>query len=324
MELEERKQLITRNTAEVVGEDKLDEVLQQKELIAYCGYEPSGEIHMGHIVTVTKLMDLEKAGVHVKILLADWHAWLNKKGDWNFVNEQVALWKKGFLALGLKNPEIVLGSDFQRSMDYVDDLLKLTQAVTLNRSLRSMQQVARDIEHAHVSQVVYPLMQILDIKHLKVDIVQSGIEQRKIHMLGQEVFEEVLNYKKPVFVHTPLIPSLAGPDAGKMSSSDKTSFISIRDSKEDIKKKMNKAYCPQGDIKENPILMIAQLVIFPRLEGKTFVIDRPEKFGGKLEYANYAELEKAFADGLHPLDFKMAVAEYLAEIFSPVRTAFGM
>ncbi len=323
MDVEERKQLITQNTAEVIGEEKLDEVLQQKDLIAYCGYEPSGEIHMGHVVTVTKLIDLEKAGVHVKILLADWHAWLNKKGDWNFVNEQVALWKKGFTALGLKNPEIVLGSDFQRSMNYVDDLLKLTQAVTLNRALRSMQQVARDIEHAHVSQVVYPLMQILDIKHLNVDIVQSGIEQRKIHMLGQEVFEDVLHYKKPVFVHTPLIPSLAGPDAGKMSSSDKTSFISIRDTKDDIKKKLNKAYCPQGDIKENPILMITQLVIFPRLEGKAFVINRPEKFGGKLTFKTYSELETAYSEGLHPLDFKMAVADYLADIFTPVRTAFG-
>jgi tyrosyl-tRNA synthetase len=324
MNTDERIQLITRNTAEVIGEEQLPELLKKKNLITYCGYEPSGEIHLGHVVTVTKLMDLEQAGVHVKILFADWHAWLNKKGDWDFINEQVALWQKGFKALGLKNPEFVLGTNFQRDLKYVDELMTLAQSTTLQRSLRSMQQVARDIEHAHVSQVIYPLMQILDIKYLHVDIVQAGIEQRKIHMLGQEVLEDVLKYKKPVFVHTPLIPSLQGPQAGKMSSSDKNSLISIRDTAADLKKKINKAYCPEGETKENPVLMLAQLVIFPRLHGKAFVIDRPEKFGGKLEYHTYEALERAYTDGLHPADLKMGVAAYLEEIFAPVRKAFGL
>jgi len=322
MEKEERIRLITRNTAEVIGEEKLSELLEKKELHTYCGYETSGEIHIGHIVTVTKLMDLEKAGIKVKILFADWHTWLNQKGDWKFVKEQVAFWQKGFKALGLKNPEFILGTSFQRNMDYIDDLMKLTQSTTLNRALRSMQQVARDVEHAHVSQVIYPLMQILDIKYLALDIVQSGIEQRKIHMLGHEVFENVLNYKKPVYVHTPLIPSLKGPNAGKMSSSDKSSLLSIRDTAKDLKKKINKAYCPEKDIKENPILMMAQLIIFPRLEGKAFEINRPEKFGGKLEYHSYEALERAYADGLHPADLKMGVAQYLEDIFAPVRKAF--
>ena len=69
--------------------------------------------------------------------------------------------------------------------------------------------------------------------------------------------------------------------------------------------------------------MIAQLIIFPRLEG-TFLIERPEKFGGNLEYHSYEALERAFADGLHPLDLKTAVAKYLADIFQPVRKAFGL
>ena len=143
-------------------------------------------------------------------------------------------------------------------------------------------------------------------------------------MLGQEVFESVLNYKKPIYVHTPLIPSLQGPEAGKMSSSNKDSLISIRDTAEDIKKKLNKAYCPAGETKENPVLMIAQLLVFPRLEGKAFVIERPEKFGGRLEYHTYEALERAYADGLHPADLKGALASYLDDIFKPVRKAFGL
>ncbi len=320
---DERKELITRNATEVINKELLDEVINKKEPITYCGYETSGEVHLGHLVTITKLMDLEKAGFKVKVLFADWHTWLNQKGDWKWVEEQVKTWKQAFIASGLINPEFVLGTSFQRDLKYVDELFSLSQKTTLNRSLRSMQQVARDIEHAHVSQVLYPLMQILDIKYLEVDLVHSGIEQRKIHMLGQEVLDKELKYKKPVFVHTPLIPALQGPNAGKMSSSDNNTLISVRDTEESIKKKLGKAYCPEKDIKENPVLMIAQLVIFPRLVGKAFLIQRPEKFGGNLEYHSYEALEKAFADDLHPLDLKNAVAKYLTEILKPIREAFG-
>ena len=78
-------ELIKRNCAEIINEDKIEKFM--KKGVVYCGYEVSGEIHLGHLVTIIKLLDLQKAGIKVKILLADWHTWLNKKGDWDFVNK---------------------------------------------------------------------------------------------------------------------------------------------------------------------------------------------------------------------------------------------
>jgi tyrosyl-tRNA synthetase len=43
--------------------------------------EPNGPMHLGHFVTITKLLDLERAGFKVVILLADVHALLNRKGN---------------------------------------------------------------------------------------------------------------------------------------------------------------------------------------------------------------------------------------------------
>ena len=182
--MDKKLDLIIRNIAEILNENKLSSILKKKNPVAYCGYEPSGQIHLGHLVTITKLLDLQNAGFHVKVLLADWHAWLNKKGGWDFINEQVKLWKQGFKAAGLKNAEFVVGTSFQKKSEYLDDVMKMALSVTMNRALRSMQQVARDVENAKVSQVIYPLMQIADIKHLNIDLVQAGIEQRKIHALG--------------------------------------------------------------------------------------------------------------------------------------------
>jgi tyrosyl-tRNA synthetase len=82
MNSEERLELIERNTEEIVRKDELLNLLKKnKKPVVYCGYEPSGPLHLGHFVTILKLNDLERAGFEVKILLADVHAMLNKKGD---------------------------------------------------------------------------------------------------------------------------------------------------------------------------------------------------------------------------------------------------
>ena len=59
----EKMDLIKRNVQEIVTEEELTKLLESKENpSAYTGYEPSGKIHMGHVLTVNKLMDLQKAG----------------------------------------------------------------------------------------------------------------------------------------------------------------------------------------------------------------------------------------------------------------------
>ena len=96
---------------------------------------------------------------------------------------------------------------------------------TVNRGVRAMQQVARDIDNAKVSQVIYPLMQIEDVKKLGVNFVVAGTDQKKICMLGLDVGKEI-NLQDAVYLYTPLIPGLKGPGT-KMSSSILDSFISI-------------------------------------------------------------------------------------------------
>ncbi len=318
MNLKEKLDLIKRNTLEIINEEILLDLLNKKKKpVIYCGYETSGEIHLGHLVSMTKLLDLQNAGLKIKILFADWHTYLNQKGDWKFIESQMKKWEKGFKASGLKDVEFVKGSKIQRNLNYIDDVFALAVKNTLNRGLRSMQTVARDIENAKISQVIYPLMQIVDFKYLKVDGALGGIEQRKIHMLALESLKDI-EYKKPFLIHHELIPSLKGPEHGKMSSSVKESMISISDSDKEIKEKLNKAYCPEGIIEENPVLSIIKLIIFPRTA--KFIVERNEKFGGNLELNNYPELENAFSKKqIHPLDLKNSCFRYLSEILGKIR-----
>ena len=309
MNIEEKIELIKRNTTEIVNENKIKDFL--KKGVVYCGYECSGEIHLGHLVTIIKLLDLQKAGIKVKVLLADWHTWLNQKGDWDFVNKQLKQWEKGMKAVGLK-ADFVKGTSYQQKPDYIEDLLKMALKTTINRGVRAMQQVARDIDNAKVSQVIYPLMQIEDVKSLRTNFVVAGTDQRKIYMLGMDIGKEV-GIPEAVYLYTPIIPGLRGLGV-KMSSSVSNSFISIRDKKEDIVRKINKAYCRIGDVENNPVLSIMKLIVFP-------MFDKIEV--GEISFEDYRSLEKEFEAGkLHPVDLKNAIAEYLEKIISPIRKSW--
>ena len=318
MGLNKKLELIKRNTGEIITEEDLIELLKKKKNpVVYCGYEPSGPIHLGHFVTIIKLMGLEKAGFKVKILLADIHAMLNRKGDEETIKKEIELWKKTIKAIGI-NAEIILGSDFQFSKEYQFEVMKLSQHSTIKRGLRSMQEIARDIENATISQLWYPLMQVADIKYLKADVALGGMEQRKVHMVGKDL-KKFLDYDF-IVLHTPLITSLKGPGE-KMSKSVLGSGISVTDSYEEIKSTLKGAYCPEKEIKENPILQIAKLIIFPKFNA--IEIKRDKKFGGDLKIKNYEELEKIYSDGkLHPMDLKNAVGEYLEKIIAPIRKNF--
>ena len=312
----DRLGLIRRNAQEIVTEEELNELLKKKDAPrAYVGYEPSGKIHMGHVLTVNKLIDLQKAGFKITVLLADVHAYLNKKGTLEEVRKVADYNRRCFIALGLdeEKTDFIYGSDYQLGAEYMLNVLKLSRVVTLNRARRSMDEVGRAMDDPTVSQMVYPLMQAVDISMLEVDVAVGGIDQRKIHMLARENLK-TLGFETPVCIHTPI---LIGLDGTKMASS-KDNFISVDDTEEEIYRKFKKAFCKMGDVEENPILALFRYHIFPRYE--TVVIERSEKFGGNLIYSSYYEMESNFvAENVHPMDLKNSAAKYINEILDPVR-----
>lgn len=304
--------LAVRNTVEVVTEEELRGLLVKSGRKVYAGYEPSGEIHLGHLVTINKLIDLRDAGFEVIVLLADLHAFLNRKGTMEEVARLAAYNKKCFEGLGLTNITYVLGSDIQLSREYQLLVHELAQQITLNRATRSMDEVGRQMDNPTVSQMVYPIMQMADIAILGVDAAVGGIDQRKIHMLAREYLPGK-GYPSPVCLHVPI---LNGLDGKKMSSSQ-GNYISVADSEDAIRKKMKKAFCPP-EIEENPVLQVLKHHIFPRTGSLT--INRPEKFGGDRTLTSYEETEQVYAAGeIHPADLKNATTEALIQILAPVR-----
>ncbi len=312
----DRLELVIRNTEEVVTLEELRRIMEEKQHPrAYVGYETSGNIHLGHMLTANKLLDMQRAGFDVVVLLADLHAYLNEKGSLEEVRKTADYNKECFIALGLdpEKTEFVYGTEYQLRPEYVIKVLQMARSTTLNRARRSMDEVSRSAENPMVSQMIYPLMQAVDIADLRIDVAVGGMDQRKIHMLAREELPK-LGFPAPICIHTPLIPGL---DGKKMSSS-KGNNIAVDEEPEEIERKIMAAYCPAKVTEDNPITNIFKYHIFPRVE--TVTIKRPEKFGGDVTFTTYKELEDAFVNGsLHPMDLKKACAEQMIEILAPVR-----
>ena len=124
-----------------------------------------------------------------------------------------------------------------------------------------------------------------------------------------------------------LLPGLSQPvnssEPGKMSKSDSNSGIFVHNTDDEVRAKIKKAWCEQGNIENNPILEIAKHVVYHEFGDIT--IERPEKFGGNVNYNNYQELEKDFSQNkLSPADLKPAIAEYLVKIIAPIRDKLSL
>ncbi len=330
--VEERIELITRNAEEVISLDELNALLQEdKKFKSYVGFEPSGQVHLGWKIVTNKINDLTAAGFEVTVFLADWHAYINDKYNSNIdaIRTCGEYMKDCFIALGVdqSKTKFVYASELIDNKSYWEKVLRIAKNASLARIRRSMTIMGRKEDEADTdsSKFIYPSMQAADIFELDVDIAYGGIDQRKAHMLARDVAEK-LGWRKPIALHTPLLMSLTATDRmdmtdAKMSKSDPDSCLYIHDSPEEIKRKLKKAYCPEGVVEENPVIDICDYIIFSNQD--TFTIERPDKYGGDLVLTGARDLRDTFQDRLlHPLDLKNAVAKNIIELLKPVREYF--
>lgn len=338
MDINKKIELFKQVGEEIISEEDLKQLLETKKTpVAYDGFEPSGRIHIAQaVLRAININKVTSTGTKFKMLVADWHAWANKKmgGDLEKIQTVgkyfIEVWKA--CGMDLDNVEFIWVSDMVKDEAYWRKVMQVAINSTLNRIIRCGQIMGRkEAEVQQASQILYPCMQCADIFHLGIDICQLGMDQRKVNMLAREM-GPALGYWKPVIVShhmlmgltVPPATGLTGAERGielKMSKSKPETAVFMTDTEEDIKRKISKAYCPEKQVAENPIMEYCKYIIFERFPA--IKIERPEKFGGNLEITGYDELVKIYSEGkLHPMDLKTAVAKYVNELVEPVRKYF--
>ncbi|HYD03387.1 MAG TPA: tyrosine--tRNA ligase [Alphaproteobacteria bacterium] len=327
MDIDEKLRLIKRNTQEIITEEELKKLLEEKKHpVVYIGTSVTGRPHIGYFAWTQKLADLLKAGFKVKVLLADIHGALDNT-PWELLEKRYKYYEIVIPAMieamgaDLKNFEIVKGSDFQLDKQYMMDILKMSTLASVRDLNRAASEVVKQGDNPKLSGLIYPIMQALDEEYLGVDMQIGAIDQRKILVFAREFLPQI-GYRSRLELMIPFIRGLT--QEGKMSSSVKNSKIDLIDDEKTIKDKLKGAYCLEGD-PENGVLEFAETVIMTQKsdKGEEFVIERPEKWGGNLVFKTREDLRNAFVNKqLHPMDLKNGVAKEINLLLRPIRHKF--
>jgi len=339
MTTDERLNLIKQVGEEIIEEDELRKLLESgTELIAYDGFEPSGQIHIAQgILRAINVNKMIQAGVRFKMWVADWHAMANNKmgGDLEKIKTVgeyfIEVWRAS--GMDLSKVEFLWASNMAKNPDYWKLVVQVGKTNVLKRFIRTAEMMGREesLDKLTGANIIYSCMQVADIFMLKANITQLGMDQRKLNMLAREVGPQ-LGFWKPVVVSHHMLMGLGKPVSAtadklqktiemKMSKSKPDTAIFMTDTHEDIKRKIDKAYCAEGDVKENPVLEYYKYILFEKFP--QIVIERPQKFGGQVILNAYENLERLFSEKkIHPLDIKQKAVELLDTLLQPVRDHF--
>eukprot|EP01104_Vermistella_antarctica_P001122 TRINITY_DN11179_c0_g1_i1.p1 TRINITY_DN11179_c0_g1~~TRINITY_DN11179_c0_g1_i1.p1 ORF type:complete len:387 (-),score=136.36 TRINITY_DN11179_c0_g1_i1:55-1215(-) len=341
--LDERFTIARSIAEECVKDESLRTLLEKKPAFrAYDGFEPSGRMHIAQgVMKAINVNKLTSIGGTFVFWVADWFALLNNKmgGDLKKIKVvgqyMIEVWKAS--GMDMENVEFLWSSDEinSNSNEYWMQVMDIATRFSVTRVTRCSQIMGRGDDNLKAAQIMYPVMQCADIFHLKADICQLGMDQRKVNALALDYCDATKRRFKPVILSHHMLSGLKEGQE-KMSKSDPGSAIFMEDTVGEVNKKIKQAYCPpeviyhekkEGEAEnaiprfKNPCFDYLKHLVFPKF-GKC-EITRKEENGGNKTYENYEEMEADYLSGaLHPGDVKASLAKAINAMIAPVREHF--
>lgn len=323
---EEKIQLIKTIPVEFFQDEELKNLVEKKEnIICYDGFEPSGRMHIAQgLIRTINTNKLTKCGFNFKFWVADYFAKLNHKlgGDIKKIQKAGQLMIEIWKACGMNMEQVDFlwtSEEINKNSDkYWGLVMDISNKFNLNRIKKCTQIMGRnEKDDLSASQIFYPCMQCADIFYLGVDICSLGLDQRKVNMLAIEYCDKIKRKNKPIILSHPMLMALDGND--KMSKSNPDSAIFMDDQEFEVKKKINKAYCPENIIEKNPIIDYMEKIVF-ELEDNIII---PTKFNGNITVKDIQELKNLYQEGIiHPADIKPYLIQKINSYLEPVRNHF--
>lgn len=289
------KQFLTRAVENVYpSRDALEKALSGgKKLRVYVGIDPTGPtLHLGHVIWLRKLAEIQKLGHEVIMLIGDFTAMIGDPTDKMATRKQLtreevlANCKKykeqasRFLSFdGANAAQLLFNSEWLAKMSFAD-VIELAAHFTVQ------QMVERDMfekrieegKPVHLHEFFYPLMQGYDSVAMDVDLEIGGNDQTFNMLAGRTLQREIKNKEKAVLTLKLLVDS-----TGKKMGKTEGNIIMLTDSPEDMYGK---------------VMSWTDGMILPGFELCTDVSE-----------SEIADIRAAMADGENPMTFKRRLAQ---------------
>ena len=225
------EKLLTRGVANIYPtREALKKVLKSgKCLRIYNGIDPTGKLHLGHMVVLRKLRQFQDLGHEIIVLIGDFTATIGDPTDKNatrkaLTREQVLKNSKDYkkqiakiLDIKKENLKFVHNEEWINKLK-PKEMLELASQFTVARLLeRDMfQERIKAGKDIHVHEFIYPIFQAYDSLVMNVDLEIGGNDQTFNMLAGRTLMKKKKNKEK--FVLTTKL--LADPQGKKMGKTE--------------------------------------------------------------------------------------------------------
>ncbi len=235
-----------------------------KKKLVFSGVQPTGNLHLGNYLGALKNFVALQKEMNCIYCVVDLHAITTFQSP-NSLRQNVLETVASFIATGLNpNKSIIFN---QSSVSGHAELAWILNCVSrigwLNRMTQFKDKAGSDKEKASVGLYIYPNLMAADILLYKATHVPVGADQKQHLELSRDIaqkFNNDFNCKDFFPLPEPLIPKNVSrvmslrDGTKKMSKSEESDYsrINLRDSADEIIKKIKKAKSDTEQIPDNP------------------------------------------------------------------------
>lgn len=286
--------------------EKLQALLQKKQLRVYHGIDPTGStLHLGHTIPLRKLRQFQERGHKTILLIGTFTAQIGDptgkdKTRTPLSKEQIeshtATYKEQLSKiLDFDNPEnpteIAYNSTWLEKLTF-QEIIKLASTFTVQQMLeRDMfQQRMEKNKPIGLHEFLYPLMQGYDTVALDADIEIGGTDQT-FNMLAGRTLMKTLKKKEKFVITTPLLEDAKGKKIGKTEGN----IIGITDTPNDL---------------FGEVMALSDEAIIPTM-----------KLATDIEESEISTIEQDIENGGNPKDAKERLAQEIVTMYHSKKDA---
>jgi tyrosyl-tRNA synthetase len=232
-----------RGVKEIISHQEFIRMLQTgNPLRLKMGFDPSRpDIHLGHVVGLRKLRQLQELGHQVILIVGDWTAQIGDPSGQSatrpmLTHEEVvenaqSYLRQFFRVVDRDRTQVVWQSEWFGKFTLAD-VLRLTSKFTLAQFLERDDFAQRFKEHRPIAltELLYPLLQAYDSVAIQSDVEFGGSDQKFNLLVGRELQEMLGQRPQQCF----LMPILVGTDGVQKMSKSLGNYIGVEEPPNDM------------------------------------------------------------------------------------------
>ena len=233
---EDLESVITRGVSEIISREEFVRLLQSgKKLRLKMGFDPSRpDIHLGHVVGLRKLRQLQELGHQVILIVGDWTAQIGDPSGQSatrpllthaeVMENAESYLRQFFKVVDQTRAQVIYQSEWFGDFGLAK-VFELTGRFTVAQFLQRADFAKRYAEQRPIAitELLYPLLQAYDSVAIEADVEFGGTDQMFNLLVGRELQGMMGQTPQQCF----LMPILVGTDGVQKMSKSLDNYVAV-------------------------------------------------------------------------------------------------